>query len=397
MRKIFFIPIIFLTACSLQAVPASLVTPTDSLPPFATATLAPTFTARPSATPPPPTIVPTIVPIFSTLSTQVNVRAGPDQKATSLGLLNYGNRVQVIGKDSSGLWWQIIYPENSISTGWVSAAYAQVSDEDASKIPVVQLDALRPPVQTFTQNETPFTPTPNLAPTAPVHSARVTKEIFVRIGPGQTFATLGTVRAGTVLTLTGRNQNNVWIQILFDGGAGGKGWVAAAYLDGADLIGLAYFDNQGNLISEGTPMTNFGQPTLTATAYSPAVADGDSEKNPAAQLKFSPDGVREFTFSSDLSSPNGDNTDWVAFTPYEPTGQSTYVYFKLECSGNGGITATLENAGIPVSNSKPLVCGNYDLGIKVQGGKEYILVLNADGSGGLLRYVRYTLYVKSER
>jgi len=114
-------------------------------------------------------------------------------------------------------------------------------------------------------------------------------------------------------------------------------------------------------------------------------------------LQFSPDSAREFTFSSDLSSPDGDGTDWIAFTPYEPTNQSTYVYFKLECSGNEGITARLEKDGVPVPDVKPLVCGNYDLAMKVLGGKEYVLVLSADGSGSLPRYTRYNLYVRSER
>ena len=40
---------------------------------------------------------------------------------------------------------------------------------------------------------------------------------------------------------------------------------------------------------------------------------------------------------------------------------------------------------------QPLVCGMYDLAVKVIGGKEYMLVLTADGSGSDLRYVNYTL------
>jgi hypothetical protein len=211
------------------------------------------------------------------------------------------------------------------------------------------------------------------------------------------YDSLGTVNAGTIVALTGRNENNVWVQIQYDGGPDGKGWVAAAYLFGADLQGLPYFDNQGKLIFAPTAIANPGQPTLTATAFSPAIADGDSEQNPSVRLKFSPGGAGELTFSSDLSSPSGDTTDWVAFTPYEPANQSTYVYFKLECSGNGGITAILEKGGIPVPELKPLVCGNYDFAVQVLGGQEYMLVLNADGTGGPLRFVSYNLYIKSKR
>jgi uncharacterized protein YraI len=397
MRKIFLIPILFLTACSFQSVPQSTLTITP--PPFATATLVPTFTPHPSATAGIPTIVPTIAPILASLTAQVNVRVAPDANATSLGLLNYGKRVQVIGKDASGKWWHIIYPENSATTGWVTVQYAPIPEEDAAKIPVVQV--ANPPTQalavTSSLNETPLAPVVATTPTSASRIASVKAQIFVRAGPGQMYDTLGTVNAGTIVTLTGRNQNNVWVQIQFDGGQDGKGWVAAAYLVGADLSGLPYFDNDGKLISVPTEISNSGQPTLTATAFSPAAADGDSEKEPSVRLKFSPDGAGEFTFSSQLSSPSGDTTDWVAFTPYEPTNQSTFVYFKLECTGNGGITATLEKDGIPVPELKPLVCGNYDFAVQVLGGQEYMLVLNADGTGGPLRFVSYNLYIKSKR
>ncbi len=388
MRPIFFIPFLFLTACSVQATPQA-APPTATAIPFATATLVPTFTPRPSLTAAIPTIAPTIAPISASLTAQVNVRVSPDKNATSLGLLDYGSLVQVIGKDASGDWWQIIYPQNSATTGWVAVAYVPVPEADVARLPVVMPSS----------NQSAQSPAASAleTPTIAARTATVKAQIFVRAGPAQAFDSLGTVNAGTIVTPIGRNETNVWVQIQFEGGVDGKGWVAAAYLENADLQGLPYFDNQGKLVYAATPAANPGQPTLTATAFSAAIADGDSEKAPAVRLKFAPDAAREFTFSSELSAPSGDSTDWVAFTPYEPTNQSTFVFFKLECSGNGGITATLEKDGLPVPDLKPMVCGNYDLGMKVLGGQEYILVLNADGSGGPLRYVRYNLYIKSER
>jgi uncharacterized protein YgiM (DUF1202 family) len=393
MHKFLLIPILILTACSFQATPQS--TPTVTPLPFATATLIPTLTPHPSATAGVPTVIPTISPVSASLTAQVNVRAAPDAKAISLGLLNYGTRVQVIGKDASGKWWQVIYPENSTTAGWVSAEYAPIPEGEAAKIPVAQ--TTNPPAAASALNETPLAPVANSTSTPASRTASVKAQIFVRAGPGQTYDSLGTVNAGTIVTLTGRNENNVWVQIQFDGGLDGIGWVAAAYLEGADLRGLPYFDNQGKLIFAPTAVSNPGQPTVTATAFSAAAADGDSEQNPAVRLKFSPDGAGELTFSSTLSSPSGDTADWVAFTPYEPTNQSTYVYFKLECSGNGGITAILEKNGIPVPEVKSLVCGNYDFAVQVLGGQEYMLVLSADGSGGGLRFVSYNLYIKSKR
>jgi len=71
-----------------------------------------------------------------------------------------------------------------------------------------------------------------------------------------------------------------------------------------------------------------------------------------------------------------------------------YLYVRLDCAGNGGVTATLEKDGQPVADARQLVCGNYGLAMKVLGSLEYMLVLRADGSGGPLRFVKYTLTIK---
>jgi uncharacterized protein YraI len=397
MRKIFLFTFLWLVACTSPGNPAIKVTPTLTPLPFATATLAPTFTPRPSATFSPPTVAPTITPIIGLVTTQINVRTSPDKNARSLGLLNYGNRVQVIGKDKSGDWLQIIYPENSTTQGWVALTFVQIAEADLEKIPEVISQDSSPPTQSPDQNTTSQPTTLPVTPSPAAHTAKVKNQINVRNGPGQTFSSLGLLEPSTMVTLTGQSQNGMWAQILYEAGPEGKGWVAATYLEGATLNGLPYFDGQGNLLSAGTPAASSGQTTLTPTAFSPAAADGDSAQKPAVQITFSPDATGEFTYSSDLSSPDGDSTDWVAFTPYEPTNQSTYIYSKLECNGNGGITATLQDNGVAVAGQKPLVCGNYDVAMKVLGGKEYILVLNADGSAGALRFTHYKVFLKAAR
>lgn len=397
MRIYILVLLILLTACSTKAIQDKQTTPSPTALPFATATLRPTFTPRPSATLLPPTLAPTIAPVNGTLSTQVNVRSIPDKNANSLGLLVYGTRVQIIGKDTSGTWWQIIYPTNSNSTAWVNASFVNVSQDDVDKIPVINIEVTETPNVPHLPNVTGVPSTQALTATVPPRTAKVLTQINVRAGPGQSFPTLGLLEANAIVNPMGRNQNNSWIQILFDKGTDGKGWVAAAYLNGVDLTGLPYFDGHGNQISDGSLSSSPGLLTLTPTAFSPAAADGDSESKPSIQMQFSPDGAREFTYSGDVSSPNGDTTDWIAFTPYEPTNQSTYVYLKLSCTGNGGITGVLDKDGTAVPETKVIVCGNYDLAMKVQGGAGYILVLTADGSNGPLRYTQYTLSIKSTR
>lgn len=100
-----------------------------------TATLPPTLTPHPTEIPRPPTLVPTITPVAGTTTTQVNVRTQPSASSENLGTLGIFTKVQIIGKDPSGSWYQIIYAEGAEGKGWVTATYVQV--EDGDEIPVV--------------------------------------------------------------------------------------------------------------------------------------------------------------------------------------------------------------------------------------------------------------------
>jgi uncharacterized protein YraI len=353
----------------------------------------PTFTPRPSLTLAPPTVVPTIAPVTGIVSTQVNVRSSPDANANALGLLTYNDRVQIIGKDTTERWLMIIYPAGSSTTAWVTATYIKLNTDDISKLPVMQV--VLPAVSTDAAIQPGGTPQPSATPASKLRLATIKTTINVRAGPASAYASLGMINAGTIVVVTGRNEINTWLQIEYADSPDAHGWVATAYVDGAVLQGLPYFDNQGQLIYAPTGVANPGQPTLTPTSFSPAATDGDSEQNPAVRLEFSPSGAGALSYSSELSAPNGDDADWVAFIPYIPTSEAGYVYMRLTCAGNGGITATLEKDGQPVPEVPQLVCGNYDLAMKVLGGQTYMLVLRADGSGGPLRFISYILTIST--
>lgn len=371
-----------LTACSAPSAAEPTATRTASPRPFFTATLPPTFTPRPSLTPAPLTIAPTFAPANGITNAQINVRSAPSSNASALGLLPASTTIQVIGRDSSDQWLMIIYPPNSSTTGWVAASFITLEGRELSSLPVMQASA---PGLPPTLSEPSPSPNP--------YFATIKTTINVRSGPASTFDSLGMIETGKVVILNGRNQTNTWYRIYYPIGTQEIGWVAAAYVDAPNLQGLPYYDNQGNLVyapgEGGAP----GQPTLTPTSFSPAAGDGDSEQNPAVRLEFSPSGAESFSYSSDVSSPTGDDADWVAFTPYLPTSEAGYVYLRLDCKGNGGITASLRKDGLPLSNAPQLVCGQYGLAVKVLGGQEYLLVLRADGSGGPLRYVSYTVKI----
>jgi uncharacterized protein YraI len=375
-----------LAAWLLSACSASIAAPQPETPsplPFYTATLAATFTPPPSSTPAPPTITPTVAPVEGTVTTQVNVRAGPEASQPSLGLLNFSSKVQVVGKDPGGQWLQILYPAAPGGVGWVTAAYIEVKD-GLDRVPVVAWSA---PAAAVT--------TPQASATASGRSAVTTQQVNVRAGPAQTFDSLGMLEAGSTVTLTGRNPTSNWIQIDYPAGPNGRGWVAALYLKGAQVDTLPYFDNQGNPlgVAANTPLPG-GLPTAAATPLSAAREDLDSAENPAVRLSFAPSGPRLVSYASDLSSPTGDAADWVEFTvTTAQAGQGVYLYFELDCAGNGAITLEMRQGGAPVQEFPGLLCGQYDLAFKVLGGQPYQLILRADGSAGDLRYVAYTLYL----
>jgi len=388
MRNVLFLSLLCLSlgACSAGASPDGSPTPTPPL--FYTATLIPTFTPRATTTPAPPTIAPTIAPLDGVAKSQVNVRAAPDQNQPSLGMLNYLSKMQIIGKDASGKWWEIIYKDSPSGVGWVTAAFVDFKD-DAEKVPVVA--AVIPTAAPGATAGDAGTPA---VPTSAARTAVVTKNINVRSGPASANTSLGMLDPNTTVTITGRNEMNTWVQIDYPAGPDGKGWVAASFLSSPNLAGLPYYDNDGKLVYAPTQNPNAGQPSPTPTTYPDAAEDKDSADAPAVRQIFSPDAASVLTYSSDLSAPTGDAADWVAFTPYGPSNQSTYLYLRLDCIGNGGVTASLLKDGHPVPDSPQLLCGNYDLAMKVLAGQEYMLVLRADGSGGPLRYVKYTLTIK---
>ena len=382
--------LIFLSACSVsQKTPTPTITSTLPII-FSTATLIPTITPRISPSKVIPTAGPTVPPVTAITSAQVNVREFPDTNSKSLGYVNAGITLLVLGKNDDSKWVRVNYPNDSKTMGWVKTNYIQISISDLDNLNIVDSN-----LAGNVDNGMDGTITPVAADllTTPVpRVGRVKAQIFVRTGPGQIFESLGQLQSGTSVTVIGRNINNLWVKIIFEDGSKGDAWIASAYIDGVDYLDLPFFDNQGVLLSA----VNENQLilTLSPTVLPPSVEDGDSEKEPSSRIEFSPTGTREFSFSGDLSSPIGDKKDWIIFIPYEPTNQSTYLYFNLECTGNGGISTILKMDGIPVDDWKPLTCGNYDFAEKLLGGKEYTLLLTADGSFGPVRYVKYTLSIR---
>ena len=107
-RKYFFVAIasaLLLSACELNLSASLRGTAT---PFIITATLPPTPIPPPTLTPVPPAPSPTLAPVTGTTSSQLNVRGDPSTSGAPLGMIAPFAQVQIVGKDSSGTWYQII-------------------------------------------------------------------------------------------------------------------------------------------------------------------------------------------------------------------------------------------------------------------------------------------------
>ncbi len=362
--------ILVVTFALINAACVPLPTPEAAATPMAaSSTPLPSPTPLLTGTPIPPSPTATVTPIDGIVTAQINVRSGPKVGYSSLGILESGQTIQILGRDQSGDWYVIAYPSGPQGRGWVTAAYVQAGD--TAGLPVVEIQDSDPGV-----------------------TGKATQQLNVRSGPGTDYNVLGMIQPDTVMLLTGKNENATWLQIEYAGGPGGRGWVTAAYVQANDTASLPLLNASGTPVTPGTAEATSIPVTPTPT-IAPASADGDSSAAPAARVTFSPSGLRQFSYSSDLSSPQGDAEDWVEFTPYASlAGSPARILLSLACNGNGKLTVELWRNGAPLKDWSGLVCGDRDELLDLAAGQAYQFRLRADSGEGL-RYVHYTLIVRN--
>jgi uncharacterized protein YgiM (DUF1202 family) len=357
-----------LTVLALLAAACGTSEPATVPPASVSPTELPTGTVTPTKTPTLPAPTTTPRPIEGTLTIKVNVRSGPGTSYDSLGLLNAGEKIQIVSQDSLGKWYQILYSSAPQGRGWVSAQYVQVAA--GAEIP---LDA----------TSTPTGPT-----------GHVTQRLNVRSGPGTTFNLLGILQSGEVVSLTGKNGTASWFQINYASGPAGHGWITAQYVQTDAAADLTVLDDYGTPVTSGLAGTPSG-PAMTPTpTIGPAFADGDSQATPAVQVTFSATGTRQFVYSSQVSAPYGDAEDWVEFTPYAASGTNARLTFSLTCSGNDVLTVELWQGGSALSGWGGLECGDLEKPVTLPAGQAYQIRL-APTAGNGLRLVDYVLTVRN--
>ncbi len=293
---------LFCISCGAVEVQA----PPSATPSFVTATLPPTLAPLPTHTQPPPSPSPTSAPIQGITTTQINVRAETNTASQSFGVIPAFSQIQIIGKEPTGNWFQILY-ENKI--GWVRAEFVQV--EAAAEIQTVGLESGQPVER----------------------SAVVNSGINVRNGPGAQFDSLGVLTPKDVVTVVGKNESGSWVQIKFNGETG---WVAAEFLQIENIEEVPIINAAEN--TPAAPAAN-NTPSVLNTS---ALQDYDSPQSPLAKTVLTENKILQITGA--VSAPQGDSEDWIEFSSIAPN-----VLMELNCTG-ANLQIEIWQAGNVVEN-----------------------------------------------
>jgi len=175
-------------ASSMAPIPEPTPTVVAGLAETAEAAAAPTMqpTLLPESEPtlaPTPTVTesePLIsAPVLTVTADFVNVRNGPDIRYASLGQLEQGQVLDVVGRSEDGQWLQISYPAAPDARGWVKIALDDVQlvqpNEAVNLVPVAAVPTL-PPINF----PAPVCPNPFSAGiTSPQHAETIAGQLLI--------------------------------------------------------------------------------------------------------------------------------------------------------------------------------------------------------------------------
>jgi hypothetical protein len=93
-------------------------------------------------------------------------------------------------------------------------------------------------------------------------------------------------------------------------------------------------------------------------------------------------------YDGDLSSPQGDAEDWIAFRP-----DGSFVFVSLECKGSDAISVEMTENSLPMDT--PIRCGDRMKRVPVNPDSDHLVHLQADPASETLRYTNYILTIKT--
>lgn len=269
---------LLLAGCSMPT--STETTPTEAASPSAspspTLTPSQTPTPLPTETPtitPTPTIMPTIEPVTGILRAPTNVRARPSKGGSDrLGGVYFNQAVKVIGRNDRANWLWIVYPEAPNGTAWILASAVDLEGE-IGLLPIVifpedpDKPLALPPLLPLSTGA----PLPLNQPGADASTGNALQLLNVRVGPGLGYLSLGTIPSGTLLSMTGRLEDNSWFQIEYPSGLDGRAWVSGDLVklnDGAKKLPL--YNLLATPVTQAPPQPE--EPAVTSEGGTPLPA-----------------------------------------------------------------------------------------------------------------------------
>ncbi|MEW6028803.1 MAG: SH3 domain-containing protein [Chloroflexota bacterium] len=267
------------------------------------------------------------------------------------------------------------------------------------------ITATLPPTWTPPPTSTPLPPT--IAPTVAPVEGTTTTQVNVRSAPSATATMLGTLTIFTKVQIIGTDASKTWWQIVYEGGADGKGWVAATYVQtqGAPDVPVIEAANAATstAVTAGTAASAAtSEPTEAAAASTPTAApaplDGDSAQSPAASVEFLRSGPRSLIYSSAVSAPEGDAEDWIQFKTFGAADETVQVDVVLACTGAGTPTLELWGANSVLQRWADTACGTpARLILSLYGSNTYSLRIQPSPPPAGTEYVAYSLSIEAIR
>jgi uncharacterized protein YraI len=167
----------------------------------------------PGGSQPPPAETPVPVSVTITADTDLRIRGGPSTEFRQVGTLPMGYSALVLGRNAASDW---VFIEYGGIHGWV-AVWLGTINGDLNVIPVVDNDGSgAPPTDPNPLPDTPSEP----------GEATATSDVTLRIrsGPDTEYAQIGSLPPNTTVVIQGRNPENTWYLIEYEGV---QGWIAA--------------------------------------------------------------------------------------------------------------------------------------------------------------------------
>ncbi len=236
-------------------------------------------------------------------TTQVNARSQPSTAGAALGEIPPFTKVQIVGRESFGAWYQILFPAAPDGKGWVAAKYVQV--DAGAEIPIIEAGT----------------------GSGGSLSGLVLRGINVRSQPDSESSSLGVLVPDDVVSILAKDSKGAWLQIEY---GNGTGWVFLEYVQVNRIEAVPIFANE----AQPAPSDNPAPPVQSS------LQDADTMETPLASVTLSSAGAHTFQFSGNVSA-NADTEDWVQFN-----SDSRSLKVSLQCTG--GVKSALWKNGMIV-------------------------------------------------